>query len=158
LVQGDLIFLSASYGTGAVLLRLSLTNAQPSTVWSGDDILSDHYATSILHDDFLYGIHGRTDPGFDTRPSLRCVELKTGKIRWQTEDVGPATLTYAGGQLLILTETGELLRVPASPTGFKISSRAQILGFGTRAFPALANGLFYARSKDTLTCIRLRKL
>jgi hypothetical protein len=66
-------------------------------------------------------------------------------------------LTFTDGKLLILTETGELLRVPASPIEFKITSRAQILGFGTRAFPALANGLFYARSKDTLTCIRLTK-
>lgn len=161
LIEGDLVFLSASYGTGAVLLRLSSgpspLNLQPSTIWSGDDILSDHYATSILHNGFLYGIHGRADPGFEPRPSLRCVELKTGKVRWQTEETGPATLTYADGQLLILTETGELLRVPASPKEFKIIARAQILGFGTRAFPALANGHFYARSKDTLTCLRLTK-
>ena len=164
LVQDDLIFLSASYGTGAVLLRFRpSTNPEgrrgaivPTKVWSGDDILSDHYATSILHDGYLYGIHGRTDPGFEPRPSLRCVELKTGKIRWSTEEIGPATLTFADGQLLILTETGELMRCAASPTQFKITSRAQILGFGTRAFPALANGLFYARSKDTLVCVRLR--
>lgn len=173
LVQGDLIFLSASYGTGAVLLRFpggddraasSSTNPEgrgsavgPTRVWSGDDILSDHYATSILHDGFLYGIHGRTDPGFEPRPSLRCVELKTGKVRWQTEETGPATLTYADGQLLVLTETGELLRVTASPEKFKVNGRAQILGFGARAFPALANGLFYARSKDSLVCVRLTK-
>ncbi len=154
LVQGDLVFLSASYGTGAALLRFK--NGVAEKVWSGDDILSDHYATSILHDGFLYGIHGRTDPGLEPRPSLRCVEFKTGKVLWSTDQVGPATLTFADGQLLILTETGELLRVPASSTGFKVTSRAQILGFGTRAFPALANGLFYARSKDTLVCIQLR--
>ena len=155
LVQGDLVFLSASYGTGAVLLRLKDGTAEK--VWSGDEILSDHYATSILHDGFLYGIHGRTDPGFGPRPSLRCVELKTGKIRWSTEETGPATLTFADGQLFILTEGGELLRCPASPAEFKITGRTQILGSGTRAFPALANGLFYARSKNTLTCVRLTK-
>src|SRR5205814_6709622 len=75
LVQGDLIFLSASYGTGAVLLRFPGRDDRaasssivpegqrsaivPTKVWSGDDILSAHYATSILHDGFLYGIHGR---------------------------------------------------------------------------------------------------
>jgi outer membrane protein assembly factor BamB len=163
LVQSDLIFLTASYGTGAVLLRFgrddraaSSSSVQPSTVWSGDDILSAHYATSILHDGFLYGIHGRTDPGLE-RPSLRCVEFKTGNIRWSTEEIGPATLTFADGQSFIMAETGELLRVSASPTKFKITARAQILGSSTRAFPALANGLFYARSKDAITCVRLGK-
>jgi hypothetical protein len=154
LVQGDLVLLSASYGTGAVLLRVKDRAAE--TIWSGDDILSNHYATSILHDGFLYGIHGRTDPGLE-HPTLRCVELKTGKIRWQTEEIGAATLTFADGQLFILTESGELLRVAAAPDRFKITARAQILGVGTRAFPALADGRFYARSKDTLVCVRLTK-
>ncbi|MGZ5520024.1 MAG: PQQ-binding-like beta-propeller repeat protein [Limisphaerales bacterium] len=154
LVLGDLVFLSASYGTGAVLLRVKDRTAEK--VWSGDEILSNHYATSVLHDGFLYGIHGRTDPGLE-RPSLRCVELKTGKIRWSTEEIGPATLTFADSHLFILTEGGELLRAPASPKEFRITARAQILGSSTRAFPALANGLFYARSKNTLTCVRLSK-
>jgi hypothetical protein len=43
------------------------------------------------------------------------------------------------------------------PDGFKPISRAQILSFNVRAYPALANGLYYARSKDQLVCVDLRK-
>jgi outer membrane protein assembly factor BamB len=154
LVTGDFIFLSASYGTGAALLRAKGNAVEK--IWSGDDVLSNHYATSILHDGFVYGIHGRADPGFQS-PSLRCVELKTGKVRWSEENLGAATLLWAGGQLLILTDRGELLCASANPKELKILRRAQILPFEARAFPALANGLFYARSKNRLVCVDLGK-
>ena len=72
LVIGDRIFLSASYGTGAILLGLQGQEAEK--VWSGDDLLSNHYATSVERNVFLYGIHGRADPGFNPRPKLRCVD------------------------------------------------------------------------------------
>ncbi|HEX3799522.1 MAG TPA: PQQ-binding-like beta-propeller repeat protein [Verrucomicrobiae bacterium] len=155
LVIGDLIFLSASYGTGAILLRIKDNAAEK--VWSGDDILSNHYATSVEHNGFLFGIDGRADPGFSPEPSLRCVELKTGKIRWKDSSLGPASVTLAGDELLVLTEKGELIRTPAIPDGFKPDARAQILPFQVRAFPAIADGYLYARSKDKLVCINLGK-
>jgi outer membrane protein assembly factor BamB len=154
LVQDDLVFLTASYGTGAALLRVRSNAAEP--VWKSEDALSCHYATPILLNGFLYGIDGRTDPGMEPRPSLRCVELATGKIRWSQENFGAATLTLAGGQLLILTEQGELVRVAADPKEFKLLGRAQILPLEVRACPALADGLFYARSKNQLICVSLK--
>jgi len=155
LVSGDSIFISASYGTGAALLRAKENSVEK--IWSGDDMLSNHYATSILRDGFLFGIHGRADPGFQPRASLRCVELQTGKLRWTEENFGAANLLLAGEQLLILTEKGELISAAATPKEFKILNRAQILPFEARAFSALADGLFYARSKNKLVCVDLRR-
>jgi len=154
IVADDQVFLSASYGLGAALLRITPNGAEK--IWSGDDILSNHYATSVYLNGFLFGIHGRTDPGFEPSASLRCVELKTGKVRWQEDNFGAATLTLAGDQLFILTEKGELIRAPATPSSFKPLDRAQVLPTQVRAHPALADGLFYARSKDKLVCLDLR--
>jgi len=153
LVIGDLIFLSASYGAGATLLEVNGNKA--AEVWASDESLSAHYGTPVHRDGFLYGIHGRTDPGFSAR--LRCIELKTGKVRWEKSPFEPATLVLAGGRLLILTERGELLYAPASPSGFNPLGRAQILPSQVRAHPALADGRLYARSKDTLVCVNLRE-
>ena len=155
LVIGDLVFLSASYGTGAVLLKIK--EGAPEKIWSAEDALSNHYATSVHHNGFLYGIHGRTDPGFEPPASLRCIALATGKLRWEQEAFGAAIITLAGEQLVILTEKGELIRAMASPTAFKPNARAQILPTQARAHPALADGFFYARSKDRLVCVDLRK-
>lgn len=154
LVIDDSIFISASYSIGAALLRVGDTALEK--LWGNDETLSNHYATSIHLNGFLYGIHGRTDPGFDP-PPLRCVELKTGKMRWEQPGFGAATLTLAGDELLMLTERGELIRAPASPDAFRITARAQVLPNQVRAHPALADGCLYARSKDTLICLDLRK-
>jgi outer membrane protein assembly factor BamB len=150
LVIGDLVFISASYGAGAAVLKFK--EAGPERIWSGDDILSNHYATSVHHDGFLYGFDGRQEQGCN----LRCVDLKTGKVRWSQDRFGAGTITLAGKDVLVLTEKGELIAAPATPTEFNPVVRAQILSYGVRAYPALADGLFYARSGDKLVCLDLR--
>jgi len=151
LIVDERIFLSASYGAGARLLRFR--EAGPELIWSKDNVLSNHYATSVQHGGFLYGWHGRQEQGCD----FRCVELATGKVRWSQPGLKAGTVTLAGEELLLLTERGELIRLPASPEGFQPTARVQVLSFGVRATPALANGLFYARSEKQLVCLDLTR-
>jgi outer membrane protein assembly factor BamB len=153
LIVGDHIFLSTSYNAGAILLRFK---EPPEKVWSSDEVLSAHYATPIYHSGFLYGVDGRADPGFFPPPTLRCVEFKTGKVRWTREGLGAGCLILAGNQLLFLTDRGELILAPASPEAFKETGRTQMLSLEVRAHPALADGLLYARSKNQLVCVNLR--
>jgi outer membrane protein assembly factor BamB len=150
LVIGDTVFLSASYETGAVLLRVR--GRELEKIWSGDDSLSNHYATSVHREGFLYGFHGRQEQG----PSLRCVELSTGKVRWEVEAFGAGSILLAGDKLLVLTEKGQLVCAPATPDAFRPTAKAQVLPFDCRAYPALADGKLYARSKDKLICVDLR--
>ncbi|MCI0747058.1 MAG: PQQ-like beta-propeller repeat protein [Verrucomicrobia subdivision 3 bacterium] len=149
LVVGETIFVSTSYGRGAALLRFD--ERKPIVIWSGDEMLSNHYATSVQQGGFLYGYHGRQEQGCD----LRCVELETGKVMWTAEGFGAGTVTLAAGSLLLLTEKGELVKAPATAAAFKPAARAQILGLQTRAHPALANGLFFARDRNRLVCVDL---
>lgn len=151
IVVGDDIFLSASYGTGAALLRFD--EKKPAALWSGDNILSNHYATSIACNGYLYGFDGRQEQG----PSLRCAEFKTGKVMWSEDGFGAGTLLIADGKLVIITEGGALVLAPATPDGFKPTAKAQILGAQARPYPALADGFLYARDKKQLVCVDLRK-
>ena len=150
LVVGDLIFLSASYGTGAVLLRVD--GATLVDEWLGDDSMSNHYATGVIHDGVLYGYHGRQEYS----PSLRAVELRTGTVHWSEDRFGGGTVTLAGERLVILRESGELMLVEASPGRFAPVASAQILPGVVRAYPALADGRLYARNTDTLVAVDLR--
>jgi outer membrane protein assembly factor BamB len=149
LVIDDYVFISASYGAGATLLRPTPAGMEP--VWSNDESLSSHYATSVHHQGFLYGWHGRQEQGC----ALRCVELQTGRVRWTESGLKAGTVTRAGDELLVLTEQGELLRVLASPDRFKAVSRAQLLPGGVRAHPAVAQGWCYARSPKLLVGLDL---
>jgi outer membrane protein assembly factor BamB len=151
LIIDDIIFISTSYGRGATALRFKESGPEP--LWAEDDVLSNHYATSVQKDGFLFGFDGRQESG----PRLRCVELRTGKVRWTQEGLGAGTVTLADDHLLVLTERGQVISVPATSDGFKPSARAQVMPFGVRAYPALANGHLYARGKTDLFCFDLRK-
>ena len=150
LVIGDLIFTSASYGTGAAVFQAG--GPELTALWSSDDALSNHYATSVHHDGYLYGFHGRQEYS----PSLRAVELRTGAVQWSADRFQAGSVTLAGDRLVIMRETGELLIAAAAPDAFTPLSRAQILPPVVRAYPALAGGLLYVRNGDTLVCVDLR--
>jgi hypothetical protein len=149
LVLGEQLFISASYGAGAALLQWR--EKRLDTIWEEDHIMSCHYATCVQHEGFLYGFDGRQEQGC----VLRCVELANHRVRWSEPGLKAGTVTLAGRELLVLTEGGQLLRAPASPETFKVSARAQLWPDGVRAHPALADGRFYARSKNKLICVDL---
>lgn len=150
LVMGDRVFLSSSYGTGAILLDLS--DDEPKRLWSSDDAISNHYATNVYKDGYLYGFHGRQEYG----QVFRAIELETGKVAWEQEGFRAGTATLAGDRLLILAESGELTMAAASPGGFKALARAKILDGTVRAYPALADGRLYVRNESRLVCVDLR--
>ena len=150
IVVKDQIFLSASYGTGAVLLQVANNAVTP--VWSGDESMSNHYSTSVYRDGYLYGFEGRQEFG----QSLRCVELATGKVMWNVDGFGAGTLLIAGGSLVIMRESGELALAPVSPKAFRFNARAQLIPGVVRAYPALADGRFYVRNDRQLIAFELR--
>jgi outer membrane protein assembly factor BamB len=151
IVSGNRIFLSASYGTGAVLLQVANNSVTP--IWSGDESMSNHYSTSILKDGYLYGFDGRQEFG----QTLRCVELATGKVMWNVDGFGAGTLLIAGDTLVITRESGELALAPASPKAFRFNARAQLLKGVVRAYPALSNGRYYVRNEHQLTAFDLQR-
>ncbi len=152
IVSGDRIFLSSSYGTGAVLLQVAGNSVKP--IWSGDESMSNHYSTSVLKDGYLYGFDGRQEFG----QTLRCVELATGKVMWNVDGFGAGTLIIAGDTLVITRESGELALAPASPKAFRFNARAQVIKGVVRAYPALANGRYYVRNEHELRAFDLRQV
>ena len=53
LVTDDLVFVSAQYGTGAGLFRVAGSGLDE--LWRSNDVMSNHYATSVHRDGYLYG-------------------------------------------------------------------------------------------------------
>jgi outer membrane protein assembly factor BamB len=151
LVSGNKVFISTSYGVGAVVLELR--DGKAATVWELKDALTNHYATSVLDDGHLYGYHGR----LESRPDLRCVEFETGQVRWTEKHFGGGSVLVAGAHLLLMSDSGKLTLARASPEKFEPLASAKILEPTVRAYPALAGGKLYARNSDTLVCVDLGK-
>lgn len=150
-VDGNYIFLSASYNTGAVLLRAEGESVKP--VWSGDEALSNHYATSVLKGGYLYGFHGRQEMG----QSFRCIEMRTGKVQWNVDGFGAGTVTLSGDRLLIIRESGEAVVAAASPKSFQIQGKTQLLPAVVRSYPAIGGGRIYVRNEGTLSAWEIGK-
>jgi outer membrane protein assembly factor BamB len=154
LVVGDTMFISATYGTGAAAIQVQ--GNQLRELWSGDEILSNHYATSVYSNGTLYGFHGRQE----FNPSFRAVDFKTGAVKWSVDAFHAGSVILAGERLVILKETGELVLAAATPQAYRPLAQAQVLPSTARSLPALADGFLFARNNDThkdvLVCLDLR--
>ena len=149
IVMGDIVFLSASYGTGSIAMKLC--NRRIEELWSGEDVIDNHYSSCVLSGATLFGFHGRQEYG----QSFRAAHIPTGKVLWSEGGMRAGSVTRVGDRLLLLLENGELVMIAASGEKFAVLARAQVLAGETRAFPAIARGQFFARDQDTLVCLRL---
>ena len=149
LVVGELIFVTSSYNTGALVVKAAADGYKAA--WSNDTSLSSQYASVMHRGGFIYGTHGRAD--VPPVPALRCVELATGKVRWSVDDFGDCMMLLSGDRLLALMESGELVLGQATPAGWREISRAQVVGSGARSQPALADGRLYVRDRNQLVCL-----
>ncbi|MEX1096725.1 MAG: PQQ-binding-like beta-propeller repeat protein, partial [Planctomycetales bacterium] len=150
-VVGGRLFLTASYGVGAVFAQFGSDSAK--TLWTSDDILSSQYTTPIALDGMLYGIDGRQDLGV---AELRCIDPAKREVKWSRPEFGYATLILADGKLLAMKSDGELVVVRPDPEKYVELARAQLVPGTARALPALAEGLFYVRDEKVLRCLDLR--
>jgi outer membrane protein assembly factor BamB len=151
IVVGDKLFISTGYGKGAGLFDLNET--PPKQIWVSK-VLRTQLNPAVHHAGHVYGLDGDTGD----RGPLKCVELATGKEKWAAPGFGTGGVILADGKLIVLSASGELLVVPASPDGFKPSARAQVLGGKCWTAPILSNGRIYCRnSRGEIACVDVRK-
>jgi outer membrane protein assembly factor BamB len=148
---GDQLFFTSCYDTGAILVKAKKDAIEE--VWSNDQSLSCHFGTPVYHDGFLYGFHGRQETGTE----MRCVEAKSGEVRWSKDGFGCGSMILAEGNLIVLGEGGELVLVEAKSDKYREKARASVLTAPCRAHMALANGRLYARDNKKLVCWKLTK-
>jgi outer membrane protein assembly factor BamB len=155
----NFLFVTASYGIGAQLVRLE--KGGPEIVWANDETLSSQYSTPVYYQGYFYGTHGREDVGI---AEFRCVEAATGKVMWSERDFPVAHVILAGDKLLILNTQGQLVLAHANPRKFEKLTSAELVASTTRALPALSAGKLYLRTNhdgnrqpNELLCIEVGK-
>jgi outer membrane protein assembly factor BamB len=138
LVEEDTILLS-SFSRGCELIRVD--PAGPHRIYANKN-LNIHLSPGVFLGGFLYAFHGEAK--FTT--DLRCIEVKTGSVRWSVKDPAFGSLLGVPGGLLALTEKGELLAMEVTPEGCRVLGRTKVLTGLCWTPPALADGLFYGRN------------
>ena len=156
LVFDDRVFLTSSYGIGAVLA--DYTSSERKVLWQDSDkVISSQYNSCVFRNDFIYGIHGREDAG--PPAELRCVEAETGRVMWSEPRFGTAHLIMAGDRMLALKVDGSLVLFEISPQRYIPLQTARVLEGPARALPALSNGRLFVRnsrqSRSTVKCFQV---
>ncbi len=139
IVDGNLMYISSGYKTGASLIDFS--GSKPRQVWGIQAEMKNHFNTSVLIDGNLYGIAENTGKG-----KVTCMDFKTGTIKW-SKGKGYEGLMAADGKLIIMDKAGDLTIAEVNPNKFVEISKAQILGSKPQNWtvPVLANGSIYCR-------------
>ncbi len=151
---GDLLFVSAAYGAGCAALEIAPDGDKWAVheKWFNKD-LQTLMSTGVFHDGCVYGCHG--DLGSWT---LRCLDLKTGDIKWKERLPCRCAFIGAEGCLLGLTEKGSLRLIEMNPDKYVLKGEvADLLASKAWAMPALCRKRLYLRDDGNLLCVDLGK-
>ena len=152
-VDGTKVFVTAGRAFGGALFDVT---GDTKPLWEQEG-LSSHWHTSVLVNGFLYGPDGNNSEGAGRSPtSLRCLDWKTGEIKWTEPKLEFNGLIAVGGKLLVLTEKGDLVLAEASPNSYKELGSARVIEGRAFTAPVFANGKVYARNtKGDVVCLDL---
>ena len=170
-VAGNEVFISETYQIGSSLLAVKPGGYD--VVWhderrSRDKSFRAHWNTPIYVDGHLYGCTGRNPPDAE----LRCIEWKTGKVKWTIETGIRSSLLYVDGHFICLGEFGVLELLKVNPERCEIVSKLtlrrdepgndpydngspRLLKYPCWAAPILSHGLLYVRGDDRLVCLEV---
>ena len=115
-------------------------------IWSSDDALSNHYASSVFKDGYVYGFHGRQEMG----QSLRCIELKTqGEVQWNVDGYGDRdrdAFSVIVCLSFVKMARRSLLRRNRMPT---VRMEGATLPATVRSYPAIADSRLFFRNEQS---------
>jgi outer membrane protein assembly factor BamB len=165
------VFISETYGPGSSLLKVSPGKAE--VVWKDGanprtKKMQTHWNTPIYVDGYLYGSSGR----HDSNAELRCIDWKTGEVKWKQPRLARTSLLYVDGHFVVLGEYGQIVLIKANPEKFDpvaaVTLESPVAGPsppGERpppllkapcwSAPILSHGLLYVRGDDLLVCLEL---
>ena len=148
-VAPDLLFVSASYDIGAMTLRLEAGDdgVGVEEVWQSK-VMRNHFNSSVSVGGHIYGFDNAT---------LKSIDPATGDQKWAKRGrMGKGSLIYADGHLLVLTETGRLLLVEASPEAYVEKASVQVLEGRCWTSPTLSGGRLFLRNREEMMALDLR--
>lgn len=150
LLGDDRLFVSTGYGTGAAAIRIAAAPDGGLTVqelWRTNR-MKNQFTSSVLHDGFIYGLD---------EAILACLDAATGELKWKGGRYGYGQVMLADGHLVVLTETGELALVRATPASHVELARFPVLDGKTWNHPAISGGYLLVRNITEMAAFDLRK-
>jgi outer membrane protein assembly factor BamB len=146
-IDGNRLFISAGYGKGSAVVELAKSDKGFSvrTVWENTN-MKNKFNSSVYHEGYVYGL----DEGI-----LCCVDVATGERKWKGGRYGYGQVLLAGGNLVVISDAGELALVKASPDQHTELAKFSALEGKTWNYPAIAGGRLLVRNTTTMACYNI---
>ncbi len=144
------VFWSNGYGKGGVCMKLKVQGGKVAAdqAWTTKDLVC-HHGGYVIHEGHIYGNHGG---------GWACLELATGRKKWEARGVGKGSMCWADGMLFLFGERGGKAGLATcSPDGFEMKGTFSVEGKGPSwAHPVVTGGRLYLRYDTHLYCFDVK--
>ena len=151
LLGPDRVFISTGYGSGAAVIEIvkgADGTLAAREVWKNIR-MKNQFTSSVLHEGFIYGLD---------ESILACVDPRTGDLKWKGGRYGYGQLMLAGGHLIVLTESGDLVLVKADPGGHvELAKFAALSGPKSWNHPAMSDAILLIRNDTEMAAFDLQR-
>ena len=138
-----------NWDSGILCLRIRHDNEtwQLESLWNSNR-MKPSFNEFVIHGDHLYGL----DDGI-----LCCVDVANGQRRWKRGRYGFGQLLLLPqiNELLVLTETGDVVRVAAEPDAHREIGLFKAIEGKTWNHPLLAHGRLVVRNGEEMACFEI---
>jgi outer membrane protein assembly factor BamB len=147
-VSPDDVVISSGYGTGAARIHVE---RKPDGSWRAGEVwrtnkLRAKFANITVHAGHLFGLDDGT---------MVCLDAENGDRRWKDGEFGHGQQILAGGWLLVMAESGEIVLIDPRPDGLVELGRFRVFSQKTWNPPALAGCYLVVRNDSEACCLRL---
>jgi outer membrane protein assembly factor BamB len=146
-ISGNRVFISAGYDHGSAMLEIAPVGDkfQAKELWSNKR-MKNKFSGSVLFENNIYGLD---------EAILACVNADTGELKWKGGRYGYGQVLLAGGNLIVTTETGDVVLVKATPERHQELARFSAVSGKTWNNPAISDGKLLVRNTTEMACFRI---
>ena len=147
IVDADRFILSAGYGHGAAMVRVSKAGAgfTATRVWENTR-MKNKFSSSVLHNGYIYGLD---------EAILACVDAGTGELKWKGGRYGYGQIMLAGNNVIVAAEDGDVALVRATPEKHDEIVRFSAIEGKTWNHPAISQGILLVRNATEMAAFRV---
>jgi outer membrane protein assembly factor BamB len=109
--------------------------------------MKNKFTSSLLHEGYLYGLD---------ESILACIDAATGELKWKGGRYGYGQPILAGGHIVVLTESGDVVLVRATPERHDELARFSAIEGKTWNHPVIANGRLLVRNLRQMAAFDIR--
>jgi outer membrane protein assembly factor BamB len=148
-LDDERVFISSETSNGCAMLKVTRMGTEFSVeqLWSNKNMAAKQ-ANPVRVGRYIYGMHNGT---------LVCLDTdRKGMRMWRGKNFGQGQMLAIAQTLLILSEQGELVLVPADPEKYRELGQMKVFEAPrTWNTPALAGRYLYLRNDLEMVCLAL---